>query len=294
MNDLAPARDLAFTKTKPYRLFSEFCESCRHYRYIGLCHGVPGAGKTRSAQEYACWKHIQPLLPEQLFTLAGRSYTDGHFPHKPFASLLSPTFQEILPCRSVYYTAPVAATAARIEREVMALSAALSYLVEAAEQASRGKDDFLMAYRLPTRTELIMVDEADRLKMAALEQLRDLYDRGNFGLILIGMPGLEKRLARYPQLYSRVGFVHPFPVLSEEEMRWLLEQHWNDLGMTIRAEDFTDQEAINTVIHITAGNFRLLQRLLMQIERILVANQMHIVTKEVVETARESLVIQGL
>ncbi len=85
-----------------------------------------------------------------------------------------------MPCRTVYDTAPVAATVSRIEREVMALSASLSYLVEA-ESASRGKDDILMAYRLPKRTELVIVDEADRLKMAGLEQLRDLYDRGNFG-----------------------------------------------------------------------------------------------------------------
>ena len=256
-----------------------------------MCHGVPGAGKTRSAREYASWDRIEPLLPEQLFTLVGRSHLDGNFPHKPFASLASPAFTEVLPCRTVLYTAPVAASPGRIEREVMSLNASLSYLVEAAEQASRGKDDFLLAYRLPERTELVIVDEADRLKMTGLEQLRDLYDRGRFGLVLIGMPGLEKRLARYPQLYSRVGFVHQFRVLSEEETRHLLQQRWSHLGMHVRVEDFTDQEAISTIIRITGGNFRVIHRLLMQVERILEINQLQTVTKEVVEAAREGLVL---
>ncbi len=114
--------------------------------------------------------------------------------------------------------------------------------------------------------------EDPRWHASGLEQLRDLYDKGNFGLVLIGQPGLEKRLARYPQLYSRVGFVHQFHILSQDETRWLLEQRWNHLGMHIRVDDFTDQEALAAIVRITGGNFRVIHRLLMQVERILEIN----------------------
>jgi hypothetical protein len=42
---------------------------------------------------------------------------------------------------------------------------------------------------------------------------------------------------------------------------------------------------------MTGGNFRLLTRLLTQIERVLEVNQLHSVSTEVVEAARDSLVI---
>ncbi len=139
-------------------------------------------------------------------------------------------------------------------------------------------------------TELLIIDEADRLKMPALEQLRDHYDRSALGLILIGMPGIEKRLARYPQLYSRVGFVHHYRPLSAAEQAFVISQHWPDLGLHDQG-DFTTAEAVAAITRITGGNFRLTSRLVAQIERILEINQLATVTKEVVETARESLVI---
>lgn len=57
------------------------------------------------------------------------------------------------------------------------------------------------------------------------------------------------------------------------------------------AEDFTDAEAIAAVARITNGNFRLVQRLFAQITRILEINNVTTISREVVETAREALII---
>ena len=59
-------------------------------------------------------------------------------------------------------------------------------------------------------------------------------------MILIGMPGIEKRLARYPQLYSRIGFVHECRTLSADELVFVLQHHWSKLSPTLSADDFTD------------------------------------------------------
>ena len=136
-----------------------------------------------------------------------------------------------------------------------------------------------------------MIDEAERFKMTALEQVRAIFDRGGIGLVLIGMPGIEKRLARYPQLYSRVGFVHAFRPLSTAEMRALLQHKWLPCGVTLPEDGIADEEALAAIIRMTGGNFRLLHRLITQIARLVEINTLHAVTCQVVEAARESLVI---
>jgi DNA transposition AAA+ family ATPase len=302
----------AFVETREYRRFREFCDACRRYRYIGLCHGPPGVGKTLSARRYADWDRVEAAEP----------YADsGDF-----------RCDDVPGNGCVFYTATVVNSPGQIQGGVFQLRQRMRELVRQAirtesapviaaaqRKLEKARDDYLVnhdwfagksarleraeaavARAILTRaqrdrgardpTELLLVDEVDRIRMAGLEQLRAIFDDGGVGLVLIGMPGLERRLARYAQLYSRIGFIHEFRPLGATEVRELLAG-WRPPGATLPDDLLADAEAVATIIRITGGNFRLLDRLLTQVARILEINALKSVTREVVEAAREVLVI---
>jgi hypothetical protein len=127
-------------------------------------------------------------------------------------------------------------------------------------------------------TDPLLVDEVDWVKTSGLEDLRAIFEGCGLGLIRIGMAGLERRLARYAQLYSRIGFVHEFRPLGAPEVRTLLEG-WRPRGVMLPDNLLADDDGVAAIIRVTGGNFRLLDRLLTQVGRILELNGLKLITR---------------
>lgn len=261
-------KTLKFIETKEYKRFAEFCDACIKYKYIGICYGLPGIGKTLSSRYYSNWDSIEKQLAYKKANEIGQNANES-----------------IFEARTIFYTAP-AVRATKMTGEIKTIGSKINMVRTMYKILTSGEQEEYItnAYE---GIDLIIVDEIDRLKIQNLEQLRDIYDRNDVALILIGMPGIEKRLARYPQLYSRIGFAHEYDKLSKDETHHILEYKWEELGFSIKLEDFSDYEAITSIIKITSGNFRLIQRLFTQIERILEINNLHTITTEVVEAAQQ-------
>jgi len=262
-----------FIATKEHRRFVEFANAVRKHRYIGLCYGAAGVGKTLSARRYAHWDIAEPLLENWKRDDPAVAEVNAALAHS----------------RAVFHTPTVLGTLRDLRETLEDRIIRVELCID--EHLHRDETGFRVIEIGDGLVEMLIFDEAERLSITALEFIRDIFDRRGFGVILIGMPGMEKRLSRFPQFYSRVGFAHHYQALTGDELSFVLTRHWRSLGINFDDADFTDAQAIASIARLTGGNFRLLHRLFVQIERIMKINELTVITDDVVEAARSTLVI---
>jgi hypothetical protein len=245
----------AFVETTEFNRFVEFSDACRQYRYIGLCFGPP---------ELASRSRLSATAAPR-----GSYRSTGGAPRRRMESRSTPFSIPRMWSTHPRESTPISAAPARpspisLHARSARRRATLDKLRvrdEQWRQAHRDDSGYrssqvppleptcLRAFEeyetktrsIPDPTTLVMVDEADRLRMSSLEQLRSIFDASGLGMVLIGMPGIEKRLARYPQFYSRIGFVHEFRPLGKAEIEELLGERWTPPGVTLPREPFAPE-----------------------------------------------------
>jgi len=89
--------------------------------------------------------------------------------------------------------------------------------------------------RIRQRPYLLMVDEADRLRMDCFEIVRDFWDDARLPVFLVGNEILTEKINRqHERLFRRIRIRHEQPALREADLRKVLEC----MGYAVTDEEF--------------------------------------------------------
>ncbi|MDD3150550.1 MAG: AAA family ATPase [Candidatus Gastranaerophilales bacterium] len=80
--------------------------------------------------------------------------------------------------------------------------------------------------QLKEKPRLIIVDEIDYLATdyKAIETLRDIHDKSNAPILLVGMGQADKKIMRYKHLYDRISEKLKFKPFSQEDVKNIILQ----------------------------------------------------------------------
>lgn len=264
----------SFFETHPYKQFVEFCETCRRFRYVGICYGPAGVGKTIAARLYAQWDAVEPLL----LRTGVRMPVQG---------------VELLYPRVALYTPGPKVSPRQIESDVAMLLWSLQHLEKIAlhqhlEVTATDEQTF------SEQLELLIIDNVHQLDLVCMNVVQGLYDRYRIGVALLGDEVLvEKHLKRLEHLRVRVGDVRPFFVLSKKEVSEMIPHFLSQLKLDWSApEGLTLEQVTEDIYSATSGNLGLMRHFLTQIVVHLQRQKSAIITSQIVHQAYARLRMQ--
>src|SRR5574344_2315838 len=110
----------------------------------------------------------------------------------------------------------------------------------------------------------IIVDEVDYLTMdtRAIETLRDIHDKTDVPILLVGMGKANRRLMRYKHLYDRVSEILRFEPFSKKDITQIID--------TLSEMEMTD--CVKNMLYSKTNRFRQIVKLVNKAEQVAKAN----------------------
>jgi DNA transposition AAA+ family ATPase len=135
---------------------------------------------------------------------------------------------------------------------------------------------------------LIIVDQAHRLKYSSLEELRDLQERWDVGIVLIGDPGMERSLTRTFHFADRVRYLEKFEPLGSADLMNYMEKQAELLSVPKLSDEVSQM-----IAKYSRGNPRVLGHFFAIVQRLRKINDdiVREVNVEVTEMAREMMLV---
>jgi DNA transposition AAA+ family ATPase len=136
--------------------------------------------------------------------------------------------------------------------------------------------------RLKEESRVIIVDEIDYLAADsnAIETLRDLHDKTNVPIVLVGMGQADKKLMRYRHLYDRISEKLKFEPFTQGDIQGIVEQIC-EVEMT---------ECATSYIYNKTNRFRQIVKLINKAENISKGNGLSVIDEV---TLKEFLTDEG-
>lgn len=136
------------------------------------------------------------------------------------------------------------------------------------------------AEALADRDSLVILDEADYLKADALEFVRRLvYDLGESGLVLIGLPRLKGMIQNlrndHRQLESRIGIFLQLEGLTKSDATLIAKSVWDDCPADV----------INSIYSVAKNDVRQFTKILERLQNTMTQNNLTEPTVEAAELA---------
>lgn len=143
----------------------------------------------------------------------------------------------------------------------------------------------LVAEALNDRNMVVILDEADYLKSEALEFSRRLvYDLGESGLILIGLPRLtsdiQKLRGDHRQLESRIGVYLPLSGLTKKDAQTIAKSVWESI----------DKDTFNTLYSLSKNDIRQFTKIISRMQKTMSLNKVSTPDLEILELAAKMVI----